>query len=33
VETLGFETRQRARKELKDAISNLDEILDDDLDF
>ena len=33
METLGFETRQRARKELKDAISNLDEILDDDLDF
>ena len=33
VEAIGFETRQRARKELKDAISNLDEILDEDLDF
>jgi hypothetical protein len=33
VEAIGFETRQRARKDLKDAISNLDEILDDDLDF
>jgi len=33
VTSLGFETRQRARKELKDAISNLDEILDDDLEF
>ncbi len=33
MEALGFETRQRARKELKDAISNLDDILDDDLDF
>jgi hypothetical protein len=33
VKATGFETRQRARKDLKDAISNLDEILDDDLDF
>ena len=33
VEAIGFEARQRARKDLKDAISNLDEILDDDLDF
>jgi len=33
VEAIGFETRQRARKDLKDAISNLDEILDDDLEF
>jgi len=33
VETLGFETRQRARKDLKDAISDLGEILDDDLDI
>jgi hypothetical protein len=33
VTSLGFETRQRARKELKDAISNLDEILDDDLEL
>jgi hypothetical protein len=33
VELLGFETRQKARKELKDAISDLDEILDDDLDI
>jgi hypothetical protein len=33
VKTTGFETRQRARKDLKDAISNLDEILDDDLDL
>ena len=33
VETLGFEARQRARKDLKDAISDLDEILDDDLDI
>lgn len=33
VEALGFEARQRARKDLKDAISNLDEILDDDLDL
>jgi hypothetical protein len=33
VEAIGFETRQRARKDLKDAISNLDEILDDDLDL
>ena len=33
VEALGFEARQRARKDLKDAISNLDEILDDDFDL
>ena len=33
VEAIGFEARQRARKDLKDAISNLDEILDDDLDL
>lgn len=33
IEAIGFETRQRARKDLKDAISNLDEILDDDLDL
>jgi hypothetical protein len=33
VEAIGFEARQRARKVLKDAISDLDEILDDDLDF
>ena len=33
VEALGFEARQRARKDLKDVISNLDEILDDDLDL
>jgi len=33
VKATGFETRQRARKDLKDAISNLDEILDDDLDL
>jgi hypothetical protein len=33
VELLGFETRQKARKELKDAISDLDELLDDDLDI
>ena len=33
VKATGFETRQRARKDLKDASSNLDEILDDDLDF
>ncbi|MBT4070794.1 MAG: hypothetical protein HOE79_06120, partial [Euryarchaeota archaeon] len=33
VENLGFEARQQARKDLKDAISELDEILDDDLDI
>ena len=33
VEALGFEARQRARKDLKDVISDLDEILDDDLDL
>jgi len=33
VEMLGFETRQKARKDLKDAISDLGEILDDDLDI
>jgi len=33
VEALGFETRQRARKDLKDAITDLGEILDDDLDI
>ena len=33
VEEFGFETRQKARKDLKDAISDLDEILDDDLDI
>jgi hypothetical protein len=33
VELLGFETRQKARKDLKDVISGLDEILDDDLDI
>lgn len=33
VELLGFKTRQRTRKDLKDAISELDEILDDDLDI
>ena len=33
VELLGFETRQRARKDLKDVISGLDEILDDDLEI
>ncbi len=33
VEAIGFEARQRARRDLKDAISNLDEILDEDLDF
>jgi len=33
VEMLGFETRQKARRDLKDAISDLDEILDDDLDI
>ena len=32
-ENLGFEARQQARKDLKDAISELDEILDDDLDI
>ena len=33
VENLGFEARQQARKDLKDAISELDEILDDDLNI
>ena len=33
VEAFGFEARQRARKDLKDVISDLDEILDDDLDL
>lgn len=33
VEALGFETRQQARKQLKEAISDLDEIFDDDLDI
>ena len=33
VENLGFEARQQARKDLKDAILELDEILDDDLDI
>ena len=32
-ENLGFEARQQARKDLKDAISELDEILDDDLNI